>query len=149
MSKPEVLAEVVRKVHEDYPQAVVAGTRDGYFDAADSGEVAAQIRAAAADMLFLGMTSPKKEIFLKDWGDTLGVPVLHGVGGSFDVMAGVTRRAPEYLQRVGLEWFYRFMQEPGRMWKRYLFTNSAFIRLTLAERRHPTPRYVLRRRGSR
>ena len=77
-------------------------------------------RAPAPDMLFLGMTSPKKEIFLGRYGDELGVPVLHGVGGSFDVLAGVTKRAPVAWQRAGMEWAYRLMQEPGRLWRRYL-----------------------------
>ena len=58
------------------------------------------------------------------YGDTLGVPVLHGVGGSFDVLAGVTRRAPRSWQALGLEWAYRLVQEPRRLWKRYLRTNT-------------------------
>ena len=78
-------------------------------------------------MLFLGMISPKKEIFLAAHGDRLGVPVLHGVGGSFDVLAGVTRRAPRRWQRLGLEWAYRLVQEPRRLWRRYLTTNTRFI----------------------
>ena len=85
-------------------------------------------------MLFLGITSPKKEIFLGSYGEKLNVPVLHGVGGSFDVMAGITKRAPLRWQRMGLEWAYRLVQEPRRMWRRYLTTNSAFIYQTGRER---------------
>ena len=88
--------------------------------------MAEEIREAAPDMLFLGITSPKKEIFLSRYGDTLGVPVLHGVGGSFDVLAGVVQRAPA-PGSGRLEWAYRLKQEPGRLWRRYLRTNTAFI----------------------
>ncbi len=75
-------------------------------------------------MLFLGMVSPKKEIFLGTYGPTLDVPIVHGVGGSFDVMAGVTQRAPRTWQRLGLEWAYRLKQEPRRLWRRYASTNT-------------------------
>jgi N-acetylglucosaminyldiphosphoundecaprenol N-acetyl-beta-D-mannosaminyltransferase len=92
-------------------------------------------------MLFLGITSPKKEIFLGNWGPTLGVPVLHGVGGSFDVVAGITRRAPVRWQRMGLEWAYRTLQEPRRMWRRYLTTNTRFMVLLGSEMVRPTKRY--------
>jgi N-acetylglucosaminyldiphosphoundecaprenol N-acetyl-beta-D-mannosaminyltransferase len=92
-------------------------------------------------MLFLGMTSPKKETFLGKYGDTLGVSVLHGVGGSFDVLAGVTRRAPESWQRLGMEWAYRLVQEPRRMWRRYFRTNSVFLGLLVRERLRPAPAY--------
>jgi N-acetylglucosaminyldiphosphoundecaprenol N-acetyl-beta-D-mannosaminyltransferase len=57
-----------------------------------------------------------------------------GVGGSFDVVAGKVKRAPEWMQKAGLEWFYRFLQEPGRMWKRYLVTNSLFIWYVIKEK---------------
>jgi len=79
------------------------------------------------------MTSPKKELFMNRWGDFMNVPVVHGVGGSFDVMAGLTRRAPRWMQRAGLEWFYRVLQEPRRMWKRYLVTNTLFLGLAVRD----------------
>jgi N-acetylglucosaminyldiphosphoundecaprenol N-acetyl-beta-D-mannosaminyltransferase len=80
-------------------------------------------------MLFLGMTSPKKELFLGSWGEYTGVHVAHGVGGSFDIMAGVTKRAPLWYQQHGLEWFYRAKQEPLRLGRRYLATNLSFMML--------------------
>ena len=138
----EVMETLTGVVAERWPGLVLAGCRDGYFDDAESAVVAAQVRAAQPDMLFLGMTSPKKEIFLGQHGDSLGVPVLHGVGGSFDVLAGVTRRAPLAWQKVGMEWAYRLVQEPRRLWRRYLRTNTAFVRMTVAERRHPAPAYA-------
>ncbi len=139
----EVLDAVLRVVAQRWPSLVVAGSRNGYFEDEESGEVAEQIRASRADLLFLAMSSPKKENFLGRYGDRLGVPVMHGVGGSFDVMAGVVRRAPEVWQRAGMEWAYRLVQEPRRLWRRYLVTNTTFVWMTLEERRHPRPPFRL------
>jgi N-acetylglucosaminyldiphosphoundecaprenol N-acetyl-beta-D-mannosaminyltransferase len=79
------------------------------------------------------MTAPKKEQFLAGWSDELHVPVAHGVGGSFDVLAGKIRRAPPAWQRLGLEWLYRVCQEPRRMRRRYLVMNTVFCGMVLAE----------------
>ena len=80
------------------------------------------------------MGSPKKEIFLNTYKHLIQTSFIMGVGGSFDVIAGLVKRAPLWMQRWGMEWFYRVMQEPGRMWKRYLFGNSAFIYLVFKEK---------------
>lgn len=141
-AKPEVLERMVTVIRRRWPGAVVAGQRDGYFTDAEGAAVAADIRASAPDMLFLGITSPKKEIFLGRHGASLGVPILHGVGGSFDVLSGVTRRAPLRWQRLGLEWAYRLVQEPRRLWRRYLRTNIAFITLVARDLVRPTPPYT-------
>ena len=121
---PEVVEQVADVVGARYPGARLVGHRDGYFD--DEESVAQEIAASHPDMLFLGMTSPKKEKFLERYQPVMNVSVTHGVGGSFDILAGVTKRAPEAWQRVGMEWAYRLLQEPGRMWKRYLRTNVLF-----------------------
>ena len=128
-AKPDVLAQLRSRRASRLPALKIAGSHDGYFSDADATTVAEDIRASGADMLFLAMPSPSKEIFLGDWGPSLGVPVLHGVGGSFDVLAGITKRAPLRWQKLGLEWLYRVIQEPGRMWRRYLTTNGKFIAL--------------------
>jgi N-acetylglucosaminyldiphosphoundecaprenol N-acetyl-beta-D-mannosaminyltransferase len=141
-AKPDVLAKLIAVVRTRYPGATIAGSHDGYFTEAESGDVAAEIAGSGADMLFLGITSPKKEIFLARYGEQLEVPVLHGVGGSFDVLAGVTRRAPRAWQRAGMEWAFRLIQEPRRLAKRYIPTNTAFIALTMREIIRPTPRSV-------
>ncbi|WP_198417554.1 WecB/TagA/CpsF family glycosyltransferase [Cryobacterium mannosilyticum] len=141
-ARPNVLDALLEQVGARFPDLRVAGSRDGYFSAEQSSEVAEAIAASNADMLFLGMTSPKKEIFLASFGDTLNVPLLHGVGGSFDILAGVTRRAPRTWQRLGIEWAFRLLQEPRRLLSRYLSTNTAFIALTLRERIHPTASYA-------
>ena len=136
---PEVIEQVVRVVETRYPGARLVGHRDGYFT--DEETVAQEIASSHPDMLFLGMTSPKKEIFLERYESVMNVPVTHGVGGSFDILAGVTKRAPEAWQRMGMEWAYRLVQEPGRMWKRYLRTNILFgvmiVRALVSQRLAP------------
>lgn len=133
-AKPDVVQAVVRRVEADYPGLKVAGYRDGYFDLETEGqEVAEQIATSRADILFVAITPPRKELFIDRWKGTMAVPVCHGVGGSFDVYAGRIRRAPQWMQRAGLEWFFRILQEPRRMWKRYLITNTAFLLLSVKE----------------
>lgn len=138
---PAVLAGVEAEIANRWPGAVIAGSRDGYFTEAEAGEVAQQIAGSRPDLLFLGMTTPKKEIFLGRYGEQIDVPVQHGVGGSFDVLAGVTARAPRAWQRCGMEWAYRVAQEPRRLWRRYLVTNLAFLGLVGLELVHPHPAY--------
>ena len=129
----EVVREVARLVSERYPRARMAGVRNGYFSDEQSAEVAEEVRRASPDMLFVAMGSPKKELFLERWGDKLQVPICHGVGGSFDVVAGKVKRAPDLWRRMGVEWLYRVFQEPRRMWKRYLVTNTLFLAMLSAE----------------
>jgi N-acetylglucosaminyldiphosphoundecaprenol N-acetyl-beta-D-mannosaminyltransferase len=141
-ARPEVLDALLAQVGTRFPGLRVAGSRDGYFSAEESGAVAEAIASSKADMLFLGITSPKKEIFLARFGDDLNVPLMHGVGGSFDILAGATRRAPRAWQRLGIEWAYRLLQEPRRLLNRYMSTNTAFVALTLRERIRPTASYT-------
>lgn len=130
--------EVVSKVQEDvlrlYPGVLLVGARNGYFSEDEEEKVAQAIRDARPDILFVAITSPRKEVFLERWQSLMDVPVCHGVGGSFDVMAGKVRRAPEIWQKMGMEWLYRVLQEPRRLWRRYLITNSKFIFLVLKYR---------------
>jgi N-acetylglucosaminyldiphosphoundecaprenol N-acetyl-beta-D-mannosaminyltransferase len=129
----EVVERVAEFVRRSHPGVLIAGFRDGYFSPEQEPEVAEAIRTSHADILFVGMPTPRKENFLSRWRQRMRVPVCHGVGGSFDVVAGIARRAPAWMQRCGLEWLYRVIQEPRRMWKRYLVTNSIFMWLSLVE----------------
>ncbi|MFI8304460.1 WecB/TagA/CpsF family glycosyltransferase [Streptomyces sp. NPDC085927] len=138
-ARQEVLQEMLRRVADRFPGLEVAGSRHGYFDDSEQEAVADSIARSGARMLFLGMTSPKKEIFTAAHGARTGARVVHGVGGSFDILAGVTRRAPESWQRRGLEWLYRALQEPRRLGRRYLTTNAAFVLMTARERIRLTP----------
>jgi N-acetylglucosaminyldiphosphoundecaprenol N-acetyl-beta-D-mannosaminyltransferase len=105
----------------------VAGRHHGYFPEDRATVIAAEIRATGATMLFVGMPSPRKEQFVIHEAATAGIPFSMGVGGSFDVLAGVLSRAPRFVQRLGLEWLYRLVQEPRRLLKRYVVTNTRFL----------------------
>ena len=129
----EVLRKVVERIGSDYPNVVLAGWHHGYFSQNEEAPLADLIAAARPDILLVAMTSPKKEKFLARWGAHIAAPVCHGVGGSFDVLAGKVQRAPESWQRLGLEWLYRLKQEPSRLWRRYLVTNTLFCSMLLVE----------------
>ncbi len=124
-----VLGRVVERVRNELPGLRIAGARNGYFESSAEPGIAADIRRSDADLLFIAMTSPRKEKFIGAWGEATGCKVLHGVGGSFDVFAGHVARAPDSWQRVGLEWLYRVLQEPRRLWWRYARTNTIFVGL--------------------
>ncbi len=140
----DVLATVRSRIADEYPGVVLAGDHHGYFSADQEEQVADAIRRSRPDVLLVGITSPKKERFLGRWGGALDVPVCHGVGGSFDVFAGRVRRAPEAWQRLGLEWLHRVMQEPRRLWRRYLVTNAMFAGLLLGALCRTAPGRVAR-----
>jgi len=125
----ERLIEVIKNKH---PKLNIAGFRNGYFKKEEENEVVEQINQSKTDILFLGFGSPKKELWAHTYKDKLTVPVVQGVGGSFDVVAGIIHRAPLWMQKSGLEWFYRVLKEPRRMFKRYFITNGYFI-YTLAK----------------
>ncbi|HEY3586941.1 MAG TPA: WecB/TagA/CpsF family glycosyltransferase [Myxococcaceae bacterium] len=126
-AKEEVVRQMADSCAASYPGLVVAGFRNGYFSEADHPAVLEQIRQSRPDMLFVGMPSPFKEVFLERNRALLEVPILMGVGGSFDVLAGAVARAPSWLQAVGMEWSWRLLMEPRKMWKRYLTTNTEFL----------------------
>jgi N-acetylglucosaminyldiphosphoundecaprenol N-acetyl-beta-D-mannosaminyltransferase len=140
-ARRDVLDRMLAEVGRRHPGLTVAGARDGYFRAEEEPAVVAEICASCPDLLFIGMSSPAKELFTSRWGQNTGASVVHGVGGSFDVLAGLTRRAPDWYQRHGLEWVYRAWQEPVRLGRRYLTTNMSFLALVARE-------MVLHRRDS-
>jgi N-acetylglucosaminyldiphosphoundecaprenol N-acetyl-beta-D-mannosaminyltransferase len=126
-AKREVVETLVAVCGSRYPGLIVAGWRDGYFSADAHHAIAEQIRASAPHLLFVGMPSPFKETWVERFRATLDVPVIIGVGGSFDVIAGYIQRAPRLAQRMGLEWAWRLLMEPRKLWKRYLSTNTEFL----------------------
>lgn len=132
-ARPEVLAEMLAQAARLFPELLVAGFHDGYYRAGQECEVAEDIRRCQTDILFVGMSSPRKELFLDEWGTATKAHVVHGVGGSFDILAGLTRRAPLWYQEHGLEWLYRAYQEPVRLGRRYLTTNLSFMALVARE----------------
>lgn len=120
-----VVEDAVNIIRKDHPNLVIAGYHNGFFWE-DEDWLVKQIRESGARLLFVAISSPQKENFINRWKGDLGVDFVMGVGGTFDVVAGKVSRAPILMQQCGLEWFYRFLQEPGRMWKRYLVTNILF-----------------------
>jgi len=133
-AKEDIVKKVVKNYSEMYSPEIIAGHRSGYYTKDQELEIAQQIADSKADILFVAITSPKKEIFLSTYKDIINTPFIMGVGGSFDVVSGMTRRAPIWMQKNGLEWFYRVLQEPKRMWKRYLVTNTIFIKMVIKQR---------------
>jgi N-acetylglucosaminyldiphosphoundecaprenol N-acetyl-beta-D-mannosaminyltransferase len=132
-ARADVLARALERLRAQHPDLVVAGSRDGYFSDEESDVVAAGIREAEPDLLFVAMSSPRKEYWVAEHSEDLGVPFVMGVGGALDVVAGTARRAPRWAQRIGLEWFFRFLQEPRRLFGRYARTNSVFVWLVARE----------------
>lgn len=132
-ARSEVVRACVDKARKLHPSLRVAGYRDGYFRRDEEPDVVEAIRVVEPDILFLGFGTPAKEYFMHRHYRALGVPFVMGVGGSFDVYAGVVARAPRWLQRAGLEWAFRLAQEPRRMWKRYLVGNTRFAWLVARE----------------
>ena len=131
-AEDKVVKEVVRKYSLKYSKNIIAGFRNGFYEKNDEKIIVNQIKESNPDFLFVAITSPKKEIFLNKYKEELkNISFIMGVGGSFDVISGKTKRAPVFMQKLGLEWFYRFLQEPQRMWKRYLFGNIQFMYLVV------------------
>jgi len=128
-ARPEVVRSLADYCASKYPGLKVVGWRDGYFGPSDHASIVAEIAGLAPHLLFVGMPSPFKETWCQRHREALGVPVIVGVGGTFDVLTGYVRRAPRVLQRVGMEWSWRLAMEPRKMWKRYLRTNTEFLGL--------------------
>jgi len=129
-AKAPIVAEVARRLQAAHPPLRIAGFHDGYFW--DNEEaIVNTIRGSGARLLFVAITSPRKEKFIARWRAALGVDFVMGVGGTFDVVAGVVSRAPHWMQQSGFEWLYRVIQEPRRMWRRYIFTNMSFARMII------------------
>ncbi len=131
-AQPPVVERLVQTYRTRYPKLRIAGFQDGYFGEDEHVPLIERIRASGADLLFIGMPTPFKETWAEQHRDRLGVPVILGVGGSFDVIAGFIPRAPRILQRAGLEWLWRLLCEPRRLWKRYLVGNTAFLGIAIA-----------------
>jgi N-acetylglucosaminyldiphosphoundecaprenol N-acetyl-beta-D-mannosaminyltransferase len=132
-AREEVVRAVCDTYRGRYPALRIAGYRNGYWSEQEEAAVVEQIQASRAELLFVAISSPKKEQFLGRYQGAMRIPFAMGVGGSFDVAIGKVRRAPLWMQRAGLEWFFRFLQEPRRMARRYFFDDLAFVWLLIKE----------------
>ncbi|PTS82280.1 UDP-N-acetyl-D-mannosamine transferase [Pseudomonas sp. HMWF032] len=129
-----VVGSAAQRLVSQYPGLRIVGVRDGYFRAEEEAAVVEDIRASGADLLFVGMSSPKKELLLQQYWPQLGVKIGMGVGGSFDVISGELKRAPYWMQKLGMEWCFRLYQEPQRLFWRYIKTNFFYMLLLLHAR---------------
>jgi N-acetylglucosaminyldiphosphoundecaprenol N-acetyl-beta-D-mannosaminyltransferase len=118
-ASPEIIETAYANLQKLYPGIRFVGYRDGYFTDKEDGAVVAAVRAANPDMLFVARATMNQEPWIEKYQEVLGVPVIMGVGGSFDIVSGKLKRAPALFRRMGLEWFYRLLQEPSR-YKRML-----------------------------
>ncbi len=125
-TRQEIISEMIRRLRNEYQNLKIAGYHNGYFTEDEEASIIEEIRSSNADILFVAMGTPRQEVWIDKHLSELNVSVIMGVGGSFDVFAGVKKETPAYL-RCGFEWLYRLAQEPGRLWKRYLTTNTNFV----------------------
>jgi N-acetylglucosaminyldiphosphoundecaprenol N-acetyl-beta-D-mannosaminyltransferase len=124
--RDDAVGGMVTRFKREYPNLKVAGYRNGYFAAAETGAVVEQIRQSGAEFLFVAMGSPIQEIWIASYLSATGARFALGVGGAFDHLSGLSQRAPGWMQRSGLEWLYRLLSEPRRLWRRYLIGNLRF-----------------------
>lgn len=118
---PGVAEKAAKILQQQHPGLKIAGIASPSPEAVRAGDPAiiAECKAANPDILLVAFGNPKQEKWIYRHAQELGIPVMIGVGGTFDFIAGVTKRAPQWMQQSGLEWVYRLMQQPGRLWKRY------------------------------
>jgi N-acetylglucosaminyldiphosphoundecaprenol N-acetyl-beta-D-mannosaminyltransferase len=132
-AEPAVVATTADVIAGRFPRVRIVGCQHGYFDRAREDDVVRAIAASDADVLFVALSTPEKELFLRRHRARLGVPFAMGVGGSFDVIAGRRTRAPRFVQRAGLEWAWRVAQEPRRMARYVLSGHARYLALLARE----------------
>jgi N-acetylglucosaminyldiphosphoundecaprenol N-acetyl-beta-D-mannosaminyltransferase len=126
-ARPAVAEATAQAIRARYPGLQVAGTHDGYFAAQDTAGVIDQINSSGAKILLVAMGAPRQDLWLAANRGQLAPPMLIGVGGLFDFYSGNMPRAPMWMREIGLEWTWRLLREPGRMWRRYLLGNPLFL----------------------
>jgi N-acetylglucosaminyldiphosphoundecaprenol N-acetyl-beta-D-mannosaminyltransferase len=128
-ARPHVLDLMTAKLKEVYPRLPLAGGHHGYFDDASKKLIIEDLEKKKPDILFVALGSPKQELFISELQKVMGIPVMVGVGGSFDVLAGLKKDAPSWARGRGWEWIYRICQDPlnTNYYKRYLITNFWFL----------------------
>jgi N-acetylglucosaminyldiphosphoundecaprenol N-acetyl-beta-D-mannosaminyltransferase len=124
-ARQPVLERLVQRLRRERPELRLVGHAHGYLDAGQVAAVRAQLAACTPDLLFVATGSPKQERFIFGLEEGMA-KVAIGVGGSFDVIAGVKKDAPSWMRGRGLEWLYRLGQDPANLWRRYLLTNPWF-----------------------
>jgi N-acetylglucosaminyldiphosphoundecaprenol N-acetyl-beta-D-mannosaminyltransferase len=136
-SSEQTLVQLIRVLNDKYPGATIAGTYSPPFRSltpAEDEQVNTTINAAEPDIVWVGLGAPKQDRWMAAHRSGLNAPVMIGVGGAFEMMAGTVRRAPRFVRKTGFEWTFRLMQEPRRLGSRYLESNSKFVMMLLKEK---------------
>ncbi len=135
-AKQEVVEKTKEVLIKRHPNLIIKGIHNGYFKEEEWDKISKEIKKANADFVFVGITSPLKEYIIEYLQNDGHNCVFMGVGGSFDVISGNIKRAPKWVQRINMEWFYRMLQEPKRLFKRYFVGNRKFIRAVRKEKKN-------------
>ena len=133
-ARQEVVEKTASVLIKQFPNLIISGIHNGYFIENDWSNISDEIKKLHPDLVFVGITSPMKEYLIEFLQDDGNDSVFMGVGGSFDVISGNIPRAPLWMQNHGLEWLFRVMQEPRRLFKRYFFGNMIFIKAVWKEK---------------
>jgi N-acetylglucosaminyldiphosphoundecaprenol N-acetyl-beta-D-mannosaminyltransferase len=136
-ARPGIAQAAADNMVKRFPELTVAGARDGYFRPEEEEAVVDAINDSGARILLTAFGAPRQELWLGRWRDRLVPPVTMGVGGLFDFYSGRIARAPVWMREMGLEWVFRLMQEPGRMWRRYVIGNPLFLFRVRRQAKHP------------
>lgn len=135
-AKQEIVEKTAKLLREKYPKLIIAGIHNGYFKEEDWPAISGELKAKQPAFVFVGITSPLKEYLIEYLQNDGNLAVFMGVGGSFDVISGKIPRAPVWMQKANLEWLFRVLQEPKRLFKRYFYGNLIFISSVLREKRY-------------
>ncbi len=134
-AKQEIVEKTESVLKEKFPNLIIKGIHNGYFKKEEWKDISKDIKDREPDFVFVGITSPIKEYLIEYLQNDGNDCVFMGVGGSFDVISGNIPRAPQWMQKMNLEWLFRVMQEPKRLFKRYFIGNTVFIRAVIKEKR--------------
>lgn len=136
--RPDAASQAVKVLKEKYPHIKITGTYSPPFgfenDKEENDKIIRMIKEAHPDILFVGLGAPKQEKWIYKHREEYKVPVSIGIGNSFEFVSGIVKRAPLWMQRIGLEWLWRLLMEPGRLWKRYLIDDMLFFWLVLKQK---------------
>lgn len=133
------LKMAVGKIKVKFPKLEICGYHHGYFNKTENSRIISEINTLKPTFVLVGMGTPKQELWMAENAGKLNVKAVWAVGAMFDVISGTLPRAPVFLQKMGLEWFFRLLQEPGRLWRRYLIGNAMFVLYVLSEKLHTKP----------
>ena len=130
-SSSVVLASLTSNLRSKFPELIIAGAQPSRFrqtSADEKREIVAEILNSGAAITFVGLGCPRQEVWVYEYREDLSMPLI-AIGAAFDFHAGTLAQSPPFLQKIGLEWLYRLIREPRRLWKRYIFLNPLYITL--------------------